>query len=326
MTNFYEGKNVVVLGGMGFVGKHLCRLLEAQGAVVFVIDNLSRSDMQRVDKNHPECWQLSNGGSLHTLDIRRSSATRILSNVMSHINPFAVFNLSADVASVEYNQKRNNQMFLNNAQLQCVPVMICEQLGVNHFLQVSSVCVYGTDANDPAIEDTLGGEPVAANSGYAWAKRMGERAVYWSNLKHAVIVRPSNVFGRGDWYDDHAHVIPALIRKYADGKPKMYGNGLNVREFIYVEDVAGGMLHALEFGADKEAYNLGSTSSHSIASLHQMIASHFETVMPPPEDEIFDPGDAKRVSDCSKMEQLGWTAKTPFRDGLKKTIVAYLDG
>lgn len=313
-TNFYNGQTVAVLGGAGFVGHHLCRALVDRGADVRVIDNLSRHETQyfQQDERH------------FKIDISRRPP-RMFTTVLSTINPFAVFNLAAAVANVEYNQKHHNQMFLENAQLQTVPVMICERLGVPHFLQVSSACVYGTDANAPAVEFNLGGEPVAANAGYSWAKRMGERAVHWSNLQHAVIVRPSNIYAPGDWYDDRAHVIPKLIKGYDDGTAKMLGDGLPIREFIYVEDVVEGMLHALEYGADKEAYNLGSNSVFAIATLHQMIASHFGVVMVPPQDATFDPGDDKRFSDCNKMTFLGWSAQTLFEVGLKKTIEAYLE-
>lgn len=314
MSDFYEGQNVVVLGGAGFVGQHLCKALEDRGAAVYVIDNLSRNRTQffQQDERH------------YKIDIARCPP-RLFTGGLRTTNPFAVFNLAGAIAGVEYNQKHHNQMFLDNVRLQTIPVMVCEQLGVPHYLQVSSACVYGADANAPAIEAVLGGEPVGANAGYSWAKRMGERAIQWSNLEHAVIVRPSNIYGPGDWYDERAHVIPKLIKGYYGGTAKMFGNGLPVREFIYVGDVVEGMIHALKHGADKEAYNLGSGSHYSIASLHQIIASHFGTVMVPPQLADFDQGDDKRFSDCSKIAELGWTAKTSLPTGLKKTIEAYLE-
>ena len=316
MSDFYRGRNVVILGGEGFVGRHLHSALEKRGANVFVIDNLSRHSSQKFSGNIDQC---------HKVDIRRNSSRSMFVNIMSLISPFAVFNLAANVGGVEYNQKHHNEMFIENAQLQTIPVMVCETLGVDRYLQVSSACVYGADANAPAVENNLGGEPVGANAGYSWAKRMGERAVYWSKLEHAVIVRPSNVYGPGDWYDERAHVIPKLIKGYADGTANMFGDGLPIREFVYVEDVAEGMLHALEFGGDKEAYNLGSATQLSIATLHQMIAEYFDTVMVPPQTAAFDQGDNKRFSDSSKTKNLGWVAQMPFDEGLVETIEAYLE-
>lgn len=313
-TDFYQDQNVVVLGGAGFVGRELCRQLHLAGATVYAIDNLSRAKLKDYNLH-------ALAGIFDDCDIISNRFLVLLSS----INPFAVFNLAAAVAGVEYNQKHHNQMFLENVQLQTIPVMVCERLGIPHFLQVSSACVYGEDANAPAIEDNLGGEPVGANAGYSWAKRMGERAVQWSNLEHAVIVRPSNIYGPGDWYDERAHVIPKLIKGYDKGTAKMFGNGLPVREFIYVKDVAEGMLRALECGYDKKVYNLGSGAQYSIATLHQMIASHFGTVMVPPQQPDFDQGDDKRFSDCQKMVGLGWSPKMNFVNGLATTIEAYLE-
>ncbi|KKM22857.1 hypothetical protein LCGC14_1621040 [marine sediment metagenome] len=317
MSDFYKGKNVVVLGGAGFVGQYLCRLLEKRGANVFVIDDYSRHVDLKID-------QYLNRVSRKSSTRLNISKMHLLGTRLKEINPFAVFNLAAAVAGVEYNQKHHNQMFIDNVPLQATPVMACELLDIPHFLQVSSACVYGQDANAPAVEDELGGEPVAANAGYSWAKRMGERAVQWSNLQHAVIVRPSNIYGPGDWYDDRAHVIPKLIKGYNEGTAKMFGLHLK-REFIYVEDAVKGMVAALEDGTHKEAYNLGSNHVISMHSLHMAISSEMNK---PPADQTkpnFDQGDDMRCSNTAKAAaHLGWVAETPFLTGLGKTIEAYL--
>jgi GDP-L-fucose synthase len=317
-TNFYKGKNVAVLGGAGFVGRELCRQLHLLGANVWAVDNLSRA----VNKSYN---LLELAGQFVDCDIKSDQLPPLLSD----IKPFAVFNLAAAVAGVEYNQKHHNQMFLDNVQLQTIPVMVCERLGVLHFLQVSSACVYGADANAPAIESNLGGEPVGANAGYSWAKRMGERAVQWSksNLKHAVIVRPSNIYGPGDWYDERAHVIPKLIKGYADGTAKMFGKGAPVRQFIYVTDAAEGMIHALEHGMNGGVYNLASKGGGilSMRYLHRLIAEEMGKKIAPQVATSFDPGDDKRFSTSCEMEAIGWIAKVGLEEGLKKTIEAYLE-
>ncbi|MHC4748961.1 MAG: NAD-dependent epimerase/dehydratase family protein [Planctomycetota bacterium] len=314
MTDFYQDKDVVILGGAGFVGRHLCRALEERGANVFVVDNLSRhSEQEKVEDVE---W--------FKVDISRSL---ILAKVIAHCNPFAVFNLAAAVAGVEYNQKHHNEMFTENVVLQTVPVMVCEQFGVPHFLQVSSACVYGADANAPGREDNLGGEPVAANAGYSWAKRMGERAVQWSKLNHAVIVRPSNIYGPGDWYDERAHVIPKLIKGYDQRTAKLFGGGKAIREFLYVEDAAEGMIYALEHGANKEAYNLGGEGiPPSMADLHSDVRALMGTAYVAPDiPSEFDQGDDVRFSDHQKLRGLGFRAETRMHDGLKKTIEAYFE-
>ena len=321
MSNFCKGQNVVVLGGAGFVGQYLCRLLEKRGANVFVIDDYSRHVDLKIDQYLDRIDRIGRISSTR-LNI---SKMHLLITRLKEINPFAVFNLAAAVAGVEYNQKHHNQMFIDNVNLQTIPVMVCEPLVTPHYLQVSSVCVYGEDVNTPAVEDELGGEPVGANAGYAWAKRMGEWAVQWSNLQHAVIVRPSNIYGPGDWYDDRAHVIPKLIKGYDKGTAKMFALHPQ-REFVYVEDMAKGMLAALENGEHKEVYNLGSNHVISMHSLHMAISSEMNKSLADQAKPHFDQGDDIRSSNTAKAKaHLGWVAETPFLTGLKRTIEAYFE-
>lgn len=316
MTDFYQDQRVVVLGGAGFVGRHLCAALKKRGADVCVIDDLSRHESQRV---------MPSWNKFHRFRISAGiREVKILTDSIRNKEPFAVFNLAAAVGGVEYNQTHHNQMFLDNVQLQTIPVMICERLDILHFLQVSSVCVYGEDANAPAVEISLGGEPVGANAGYSWSKRMGERAVQWSNLQHAVIVRPSNIYGPCDWYyDERAHVIPKLIKGQIEGTAQYFA-AKAVREFLYVEDAAAGMLAALEFGRDKAAYNLGTSgmTKISIGELHKKIALLTNTLLPPEVEAPFETGDNARFSDCFKINEF-WTHKISLDVGLERTVRAY---
>jgi GDP-L-fucose synthase len=312
MTDFYADKKVVVLGGAGFVGQHLCRALRDCRADVYVIDDFSR---------HPDQHKIDENNGPITCDIY--STTRLLFH-LRRLKPFAVFNLAANVANVQYNQSHHNEMFYSNIRLQTIPVMICEALySISHYLQVSSACVYNTA---PAFEDDVGGIPIGANAGYSWAKRMGERAVQWSTLDHAVIVRPSNIYGPGDWYDDKAHVIPKLIKGYLNGTAKRYDR-YTYREFLYVKDAVEGMMYALEHGKHKEVYNLGTGGETAISTidLHKLIAEITEKPLAELIETDFDPGDEERYSNCDKLIYLGWKYKTSLEDGIKRTVEAYLE-
>jgi GDP-L-fucose synthase len=310
MTDFYQGKAVVVLGGSGFVGRHLCLyLMNELGADVYSIDNYSRRGFS----------------VLKGLDITIPHVLRIK---LESIQPFAVFNLAAAVAGVEYNQNHQLEMFYENIKLQTIPVQVCEQLQIPHYLQVSSACVYGEDANSPAVENNLGGEPTGANAGYSWAKRMGEKAVQWSNLPHAVIVRPSNIYGPGDWYDEKAHVIPKLIRGYVERTAKIFDGHEVIREFIYVQDVVKGMAFALQYGADKAEYNLGQGSLGTATStvfLHTLIKNILNSdYVPSNVKSNFDQGDQIRFSNTDRINRLGWKPNVNLQTGLKLTIEDYL--
>lgn len=240
-----------------------------------------------------------------------------------------VFNLVATVAGVQYNQSHNAHMFESNVALQTMPLRIAAALGVKRFLQTSSVCVYAPEHNHPAQEEYgLVGLPTKANEGYSWAKRMGEYAAMWyakeSNL-HTVIVRPSNIIGIRDYFDELAHVVPALIRKaIEDDTIVVNGTGKEQREFIYVEDVADGMLAALERGQKGRAYNLG-TCGHTCESISYVVGIIQESLgisKPVEYKQIFDAGDDRRWSDCGRAEsELGWSANW----GLRRAIKAVCD-
>lgn len=307
MTDFWQGKKVVIAGGAGFVGSHLTRLLLDAGAKVKVIDDLSRGHNTDTESVH------------YTFDAAPAS--------MSLMGSFALFNLAATVAGVRYNQDHHLEMFRSNLITLNRYVMLAERANIPHFLQVSSVCVYGEDANHPCLEDRLGGDPTPANAGYSWAKRMGEKIAQWSSLPHAVIVRPSNIFGPRDYFDERAHVIPALIKKCLEDDPiRVYGTGDERREFIYVSDVARGMMAALEHGGHKQVYNIGTDgdTSISIRLLVKTIQELTGTTAKRVEFTGGESGDLARWSDCDRAHtQLGWQHQVTLREGLEKTIEWY---
>lgn len=318
---FYNEKRVCVTGGAGMVGQSLVRQLLELGAEVTVIDDFSRG------KSKVEGARYLVGDASRAFAL--NYAFRGLAVRGKPVD--VVFNLAAAVAGVLHNMGHQHEMFHSNIALQTVPVAVADELGIPHFLQVSSVCVYAPEHNEGAQEQNgMLGDPHPANGGYAWAKRLGERAVLWSGLSHAVIVRPSNIYGPGDYFDERAHVIPALIRRAYETEPggmmKVYGDPGIVREFIYVDDAARGMLHALAYGRDKEAYNLGwdGLDAITIGGLADAVIEHTNR----PIDAVFSPkeggGDPRRWSDGGKAKrELDFRPRTNIQHGLQRTIEWY---
>ena len=317
-STFYQDKLVTVLGGAGFVGSHLVDLLVEAGAQVTVIDNLSRGRKPFNARIHSRLvyGDVGNEGfcrdNLKNIDI--------------------VFNLTATVAGVIHNQSHHYEMFTENLRVLSTPLKIAAEYGVERFLQVSSVCVYSPDHNHPAIESNGHvGLPTAANAGYSYAKRMGELLAQWTASElglHTVIVRPSNVVGPRDYFDDRAHVIPALIRKcLTDDTIIVYGTGNERREFIYVTDVARGMMAALEHGQPGSVYNLGTNglTCVTIRKLVEMIQRATDTLHKPVEfSQDYDPGDDTRWSDASKANSdLGWCYEVPIWHAIEETVEWY---
>jgi len=314
MTSFYDGKQVFILGGAGFLASHLEPKLIDAGASVRLVDDFSRG------RKRDDCINV---------DVSDVPEMRM---IIGYYKPDVIFNLTAWVAGVIYNQKNHGEMFARNLAVQSAPLQVAVELGVERFVQVSSACVYSPEHNHPAIEcDGHKGEPVAANVGYSLAKRMGERLAVWAHQEHGlhtVIVRPSNLAGERDYFDNRAHVIPALIRKCYEQDPiQFFGDGSEVREFLYAGDCADGLMAAGKFGRAGEAYNLG-TDGHDRVSIKELFNEiQHRTGMSGKDVEIIeshDPGDPRRWSDGLKTGvELGWVGKTGLTEMLEKTIRWY---
>lgn len=314
LRDFWQGKKVVVTGGAGMIGTVLVGDLLALGAQVVVLDNFSRGRTKVPGAGYVDGDAGDYGTCQHIFH-----------------GAYAVFNLAAAVAGVEYNQDHHPGMFAANIRLQVEPLRAAGACGVDRLLQTSSVCVYAPEHQSPSIEG-LGqrGEPHPANAGYAWAKRMGERYAQWTagTGLHTVIVRPTNAYGRLDYFDERAHVIPALIRKaLAADVLEVNGTGREKREFIHADDVAAGMIAALTYGRAGEAYNLGTNAETcvTIATLARMVTAACGV---PDKPAVFsshyDSGDPGRWTDCRKARQeLGWRHKVGLAGGLRDVVDWY---
>lgn len=322
MDDFYGGKRVVISGGCGMIGHQLVKLLLVAGASVIVLDDMSRGHTKIDGVEYI-------GGSAANANTCRYA---FLGATASRTKPVdAVFNLAAKVAGVLHNENHNLQMFNENVMLQTMPLEVAERVGVEHFLQTSSACVYAPELQIYA-EEKFGylGLPHPSNGGYAWSKRVGEHMAQLSNIPHVVIVRPINAMGVKDYYDELAHVIPAIIRRVYESEDKIvaYGSGDVVREFVNSKDVARGMMLAMAGGNHKEAYNLGTNgeTASSIADLIDLIKTltgntHKEVVF----DAGAGGGDKERRSSGEKANaHFGYKYEIGLRAGLAEVIEEWL--
>ncbi|MCX7887798.1 MAG: NAD-dependent epimerase/dehydratase family protein, partial [Verrucomicrobiae bacterium] len=187
----------------------------------------------------------------------------------------------------------------------------------------------------PFKEDDLwNGYPEETNAPYGIAKKallvqcQAYRQEYGMN---AIFLLPVNLYGPRDNFDpESSHVIPALIKKCVDARDsgqsfiECWGTGTPTREFIYVEDAAEGILLAAEHYNEPDPVNIGSGFEISIRDLAQLIArlSGFRGEIR--WDKSRPDGQPRRCLDTTRAwREFGFRARTPFEEGLRRTIAWY---
>ncbi len=181
----------------------------------------------------------------------------------------------------------------------------------------------------------LDGKLEPTNEPYAIAKIAGIKMCQAYNRQYGtnfISVMPTNLYGPHDNFDlQSSHVLPALIRKFVDARKisessaTVWGTGSPKREFLFVDDLADAIVFLMNHYDDGEIVNIGTGKDISILELANMIKEEvgfngiikFDTTKPD--------GTPRKLLDVSKINALGWTAKTPLREGIQKTIQWYLE-
>ena len=192
--------------------------------------------------------------------------------------------------------------------------------GTGRFIQISTDEVYGSLGTEGTFSES---SPFKPNSPYAASKASADlvcRAYFRTFDLPVVIARPSNNYGPRQYPEK---LIPLFVTKALKDEPlPLYGDGLHVRDWLYVEDCCRGILAVLEKGKAGESYNLGGKSERTNLEITKMILD----LLGKPESLIRmvkdRPGHDRRYSlDNAKAEkELGWRPQTEFGTGLKRTL------
>lgn len=320
MKNFWKNKNVLVTGGAGFIGSHVVEKLVLLGAHVTVLDNFqngSKKNLSSVSKQ---------------ITIIRGDCSNEKTAEKVCVGKDVVMNLAARVGGIEYNRTHQATMMRDNLPLETVMLEAARKAKVERFLVVSSACVYPRTASvpTPEIEGFLD-EPEPTNGGYGWAKRMAEKlGMYYSEEfgMKVGIVRPYNCYGPRDHFDpDVSHVIAALIKRVLDNENPIvvWGSGTQTRAFLYVDDLAEGMIQAIEKYPSPDPINLGTDDEISIKQLIEKIISITGVTSKVKFDKSKPDGSPRRNSNNKKArEKIEFKPKVSLDDGLKSTIEWYI--
>lgn len=313
----FEGKKVLVAGGAGFIGSHMVDALIGCGAHVSVVTRKKNSG--RVLSNLRQCIDSI---SIIEADLKDFGSCR--KAVKGHD---MVLNYASSIGNIDFN-KAHADIFRDNLLVELNMLEASRLSGVDRYLVMSSAFVY-PDTFDRAVteDDALTGDVSESKFGYGWSKRANEaaaRAYFKQYGLKTVITRPSNVYGpRDNFFSGRGLVVPSFIEKVFSGAGKLpvAGNGMQVRNFIYVEDCVAGQMLALEKGHAADPINLATSEHTTIRSLAEEIIRISGKGIKIYFDESLSTGPKIMVPDSSKASRaLGFKAKITLADGLRRTI------
>ncbi len=257
--------------------------------------------------------------------------------------PDVVIDAAAKVGGIHANNIYPADFIYQNLQIQNNIIHSAYKHGVKKLVFLGSICIYPKSPPQPIKEEYLLSAPLEpTNEPYAISKIAGIKmcqSYYRQYGCDFFSLMPTNQYGPGDnFHLENSHVLPALLRKFHEAKEnkspfvEVWGSGKAMREFQYVEDLADACVFSLENITSDDIYqdgvthlNVGTGEECSIATLAEKIAStvgytgEIRFLTDKPE------GVLRRVSDCSRIKNLGWEHKYSLDDGLHLTYEWYKD-
>lgn len=314
---FYQGKQVVVTGGTGFVGGHFVRALIAHGARVRVPIHI-----------RPICF---NHQSIEviTADLTRPEECRRALQNASYVIHCAGAVSAAGVTTGTNPMSAITTNLILTAQV----IEAAWAVGVKRLLVFSSSTGYPVTNHPVREEEMWSGPPHPTYLGYGWMRRYIERMSEFTASRSPVkiaLARPTAVYGEHDDFNpETSHVIPALIRRAVEKQDPyiVWGTGQETRDFLHINDFVRGCLLLLEKHADCDPVNIGYGKHVTIS---EIVAIILRAAGHTPSHLLFDSSKPvtipHRMVDVSKSSRLlGFQPNISIEDGLTRTVKWYLD-
>lgn len=299
----FVGKNALVTGGTGLIGRQVVDILCEVGAKVVIVS---------LDKINVNSMAKHIVGDLTDLGFCKE-VTKDMD---------FVFHIAGIGGSIEVSKTKPASHFVPTLMLNTNVLEACRINKVEKVVYTSSIGAYASAEVFREDEYKLDSTPMDFAG---WAKRMAEAQVYAYRVEYGLnnfaVVRPSNVYGPGDNFNHkNSLVIPSLMYKiyHKEDPVVIWGDGSAIRDFVYSRDVAEGVILALYYGTDSQFVNLGSGKEYSIRELAETLRSFINF------NYKFDPtkpsGFQRRVMDISlAKKKLGYKPTTSLLYGLKET-------
>lgn len=309
---------IYIAGHRGLVGSAIVRQLESRG-----FTNL-------LTRTHKE------------LDLTNQAQVE---SFFQQEKPDYVILAAAKVGGIHANNTYPADFIYQNMMIEANVINSAFENKVKRLLFLGSTCIYPKAVEQPMREDALlTGVLEPTNEPYALAKIAGIKLCESYNRQHDTDFRsvmPTNLYGINDnFHPENSHVIPALMRRFHEAKVNndaavaVWGSGNAMREFLYVDDMAEASLFVLEL--DKQTYkantkpmlshiNVGTGKDVTIKEIAETIKQvvgyegklTFDTVKPD--------GAPRKLTDVTRLENLGWRYSVDLKEGLQKTYKWYFD-
>jgi len=305
-------RRILVTGGSGFIGSHLCAALLAQEREVLCVDNFFTGTRNNVE---------------HLLDHKRFELVRHDVTFPLYVEVDEIYNLACPASPIHY-QHDPVQTTKTSVHGAINMLGLAKRLRAK-ILQASTSEVYGDPDVHPQTEDYWGRvNPIGSRSCYDEGKRCAETLFfdYWRQHRLRIkVARIFNTYGPRMHPNDGRVVSNFVVQALLGRDITVYGEGSQTRSFCYVDDLVDGLMRLMQTGDDITGpINIGNPNEVSIRELAQLIiemtgSSARLVHRPLPQD---DP--RQRQPDISRaQEHLGWKPSTPLRAGLARTIAYF---
>ena len=302
-----RGKRVYVAGHSGLAGSAILRRLASEGCELLTADH-------------------------EALDLANQAATE---SWILQARPDAIFLAAARVGGIYANDTVPADFIADNLAIALNVMRAAIAAKVKKLMFLGSSCVFPRDAAQPMTEDLLlTGSLEPTNEWYAVAKIAGIKLAQAYRRQFGadfISVMPTNLYGPGDnYHPDNSHVPAALIRRFHEAKVKgaeevvVWGTGKPKREFMAADDLGDACVFVMKHYSDEGFLNIGTGQEVSIKEFAQVVAE----IVGYRGKLVFDAsrpdGPPRKRLDISRLTALGWTAKTPLREGMKAAYADFL--
>jgi UDP-glucuronate decarboxylase len=319
----FEKKNILITGGAGFIGSHLCEQLLKDNHRVICVDNFATGDVKNIDAllQHPDFRFIK-------LDVNQPFELESMSELAVFKLPFQgiqeIYHLACPTSIKNFDQFKI-QTLLSNSIGNYHVLELAQKYRAKIMLASSSV-VYGERTEgSPHVQETEEGvvNHLTPRGCYDEGKRFSETMFETYRQVHGLDIRIARIFRtygpRMPLFD--GHLIPDFILNALDGKDLVLNGGVDFKtSLVFVTDVIDGMIRLMDASEDPGPVNIGSDLDRSLKEIAELIKSMTDSNSAIVAGEDFDFLSELSLPRIDKAKDLGWFPLVRIEDGMRRTI------